>query len=695
MTAQVEPDMPDAGDIAELRERLREAEETLLAIRNGEVDAVVVHGPAGQQIYTLENADRPYRVLIEQMQEGAVTLGEEGTVLYCNERLASMIGERRETLIGEPIDRFIHGNEVHAFHALLKRRGSVGRAAEFNLRTSHGDKLPVNISLVDLVIEDSAMRVLCGVVTDLTHSRERSHELAATNQQLASEIDERRRAEDSLQLALDVADMGTWDIDLGNDVASRSPRFDRIFGHVDREEQWSREALLALFFDEDQPKDVDAFAQVEQAGTIELERCIQRRNDGVSRWVQVRGRTYYRDGRPVRIAGVVTDITDRRQVEEQLRQAQKMEAIGQLTGGIAHDFNNLLMVVGGSLDMLEQRIEKSDRTSRYLAAARHGVERGARLNQQLLAFSRRQDLRVEAICIDDLIDGFENLLDRAVGEAVTVQIRHAADLWHCRTDPHQLETAILNLAINARDAMPQGGLLTLVTAMQSIGAAAARVIGAGVGDYVVVSVMDTGAGMTPELIGRVFEPFFTTKPVGKGTGLGLSQVYGFARQSGGFVTIDSEPGCGTTVGIHLPRTGKPVAVAPVVRAAIEIKGKGIILVVEDDPAVRTVASGLLEDLGYSVLEAESGREALQVVESGQPIDLVFTDVIMPGDLNGIDLVRELKARGCELPVLLTSGYTAQHFAPEEKLIQDLQLLRKPYSQVELSLAVRMVMNAQS
>jgi PAS domain S-box-containing protein len=694
MTAPHERATQDGSDIAELRERLREAEETLLAIRNGEVDAVVVHGPAGQQIYTLENADRPYRVLIEQMQEGAVTLGEEGTVLYCNERLANMVGVQRETLIGEPIDRFIHGNEVHAFHDLLKLRGSIGRAAEFNLRTHQGDKLPVNISLVDLVIEDAATRVLCGVVTDLTHSRERSHELAATNQQLASEIDERRRAEDNLQLALDVADMGTWDIDLASDVATRSARFDRIFGHLEADDAWSRDALLALFFGEDQPQDADPFAEVEQAGTIELERRIQRRNDGASRWIQVRGRTYYRHGQPVRIAGVVTDITERRQVEEQLRQAQKMEAIGQLTGGIAHDFNNLLMVVGGSLDMLEQRIEKSDRTSRYLAAARHGVERGARLNQQLLAFSRRQDLRVEAICIDDLIDGFENLLDRAVGEAVTVQIRHAADLWYCRTDPHQLETAILNLAINARDAMPQGGLLTLLTAMQSIDAPAARSLGAAAGDYVVVSVMDTGAGMTPELIDRVFEPFFTTKPVGKGTGLGLSQVYGFARQSGGFVTIDSEPGCGTTVGIHLPRTGKPAITAPEVRPAIEIKGKGVILVVEDDPAVRTVASGLLEDLGYSVIEAESGREALHLVESGQPIDLVFTDVIMPGDINGIDLVRELKARGSELPVLLTSGYTAQQIAPEE-LVKDLQLLRKPYSQVELSLAVRMVMNAQA
>jgi CheY-like chemotaxis protein len=367
-----------------------------------------------------------------------------------------------------------------------------------------------------------------------------------------------------------------------------------------------------------------------------------------------------------------------------------MEAIGQLTGGIAHDFNNLLMVIGGSLDMLDQRVAKSEKITRYLTAARHGVERGATLNQQLLAFSRRQDLRAETVCIDDLIDTFANLLDRAVGEAVTVKIEKAPELWYCRTDAHQLETAILNIAINARDAMPQGGTLTLKTTIRKLDAQAAAANDGNVGDYVAVSIADTGVGMTPDVVERVFEPFFTTKDVGKGTGLGLSQVYGFARQSGGFVSIDSHPGIGTTVSIHLPRTTSLEATEVVADTPVEVRGQGIVLIVEDDSDVRAIASSLLEDLGYSVLEAETGIEAMKLLDRGERIDLVFTDVIMPGEMNGIDLVRAMKLKHAGIPVLLTSGYTAQRIAMAE-MVEGLQLLRKPYTQVDLSLAVRSVM----
>ncbi|WP_158881014.1 PAS domain-containing sensor histidine kinase [Rhodanobacter sp. L36] len=681
----------DHAQLVELRDRLREAEETLEAIRNGEVDAVVVGGPAGQQVYTLENADRPYRVLIEQMQEGAVTLSEHGLMLYCNQRFATLVGAERESLIGEPIERFVVSTETSAFHRLMDSGRGARRSAEFMLQAADGSRVPVNVSIADLKVDAQMPRVLCGVVTDLTHSRERSHELAAANMQLASEIDERRRAEDGLQLALDAADMGNWELNLVNDVVTRSARYDQIFGYTAGERTWEWPTMLSQFLPDDREAVDVEFARAKRTGFIDFERRIRRVSDEAIRWVQIKGRTYYQDGKPVRIAGVISDVTDRRHVEEQLRQAQKMEAIGQLTGGIAHDFNNLLMVVGGSLDMLDQRIEKDEKTARYLAAARQGVERGARLNQQLLAFSRRQDLRVEAVCIEDLIGTFENLLDRAVGETITVHIERAPELWYCRTDPHQLETAILNLAINARDAMPQGGAITLRTRILQLDAQGAATSGAAAGDYVVVSLSDTGMGMPPDVVDRVFEPFFTTKDVGKGTGLGLSQVYGFARQSGGFVNIESQPGSGTTVFIHLPRTARPVAVETATHSTAEIKGKGVVLVVEDDNDVRAVASSLLENLGYSVLEAETGSDAMRLIERGGRIDLIFTDVIMPGDMNGIDLVRELKARHATIPVLLTSGYTAQRIASEE-LVKDLQLLRKPYNQVELSLAVRMVMN---
>jgi PAS domain S-box-containing protein len=679
----------DHSRLVELQERLREAEDTLDAIRNGDVDAVVVGGPNGQRVYTLENADRPYRVLIEQMQEGAVTLSDEGILLYCNHRFAALVGADREALMGESIERFLSGTEIGAFRRLMASDRGTGRSGEFTLFGANGP-VPVNVSIADLKSDPSIPSVLCGVVTDLTHSRERSHELAAANRRLASEIEERRRVEDSLQLALDAADMGHWDLDLVTDTVTRSARYDQIFGYADTVKAWGLPMMLSQFVLEDRDAVREEFLRAESSGSVEIEKRIHRLSDGATRWVQIKGRTFYVDGRATRISGVVSDITERRHVDEQLRQSQKMEAIGQLTGGIAHDFNNLLMVIGGSLDLLDQRIERDEKTARYLAAARHGVTRGATLNQQLLAFSRRQDLHTEAVCVEELLASFANLLDRAVGEAVTVHIEPAPAQWYCHTDPHQLETAILNLVINARDAMPQGGTLTLKTELRKLDRKAAAANGASAGEYVAVSLADTGVGMKADVLDRAFEPFFTTKEVGKGTGLGLSQVYGFARQCGGFVAIESHLGVGTTVLIHLPRAAAPGVAKAVEIPVLGVKGKGVVLVVEDDGDVRAVASSLLENLGYSVLDAKSACEALSLIESGERVDLVFTDVIMAGEMNGIDLMRKMKVAHPDIPVLLTSGYTAQRMAMGE-IAEDVQLLRKPYAQVDLSLAVQTVM----
>jgi PAS domain S-box-containing protein len=679
--------------VAELEARLREAEETLHAIRNGEVDAVVVGGPEGQQVYTLENADRPYRVLIEQMQEGAVTLSADGTVLYCNQRFAAIVNTPREAIIGRGVARFFDTMEIGSFNRLLERESGEGVSGEFTLNAPNGDRVPVNISLVDLKVEQRLPRVICGVVTDLTHNRRRSHELAAANERLASEIEERRRAEDSLQLALDAAGMGSWELDLATDTARRSLRHDQIFGHPFLLPTWGLKVALEQFVPEDRDGVARAFTAAETMGSIDLEARIRRAGDGAIRWVHIKGQTYYAGGKPARIAGVLADVTDRRAVEEQLRQAQKMEAVGQLTGGIAHDFNNLLMIIGGSLEMLSRRVTLDERTGRLFEAARQGVARGAKLNQQLLAFSRRQDLRKEVVCVDELIPTFEHLLDRAVGETVTVQIERAPEIWFCCTDSHQLQTAILNLAINARDAMPDGGTLTLATENRVVSEAVAARWGARGGDYVVVSVADTGIGMSSEILGRAFEPFFTTKEVGKGTGLGLSQVYGFAKQSDGFVTIRSEKGRGTTVSVHLPRTHQPKTEVHADQAATDSSedGHGVVLVVEDDPDVRATTSDLLRDLGYAVREAESGRSALAVIESGETVDLVFSDVIMPDGMSGVDLARELGTRRPGLPVLLTSGYMAQRVIPEA-LAKNLRLLRKPYTQLDLSQAIKESLN---
>ncbi|WP_458072297.1 ATP-binding protein [Rhodanobacter sp. BL-MT-08] len=679
--------------IADLEARLTEADETLEAIRTGEVDAVVIGGPEGQLIYTLENADRPYRLLIEQMQECAFTLGLDGTILYCNQRLSTLTGVRRETLVGRHLQDFVALADRPVFDQLLKRGSVAGRSAEISLVTTDWQtNVPVNMSVADMPIEAGMPDLLCGVITDLTRSRKRTDELAAANQQLANEIDERRRTEDKLRLALDAADMGNWDMDLLTGKTTRSSRFDQIIGDVGLG-NWTPQAAAQLFVDEDRRAVADAFANAMVSGVIDLEKRIRRRNDGSLRWVQIKGLTFYDEGRPVRIAGVVSDVTDRRLIDEQLRQAQKMEAIGQLTGGVAHDFNNLLMVIAGSLDLLESRLDGDAKTIRYLSTARHGVERGAKLNQQLLAFARRQDLRTESVDIGTLLRSFENLLDRAIGETIAVTIKDPPALLHARTDPHQLETAILNLAINARDAMPQGGALTVSTGVRTVRPKTAALNNTVAGDYVVVTVADTGTGMSPEVVSKVFEPFFTTKEVGKGTGLGLSQVYGFAKQSGGFVTIESVVGEGTSVSIHLPHAEAPDTSADQRPPTREVKGQGTILVVEDDDDVREIASSMLRELGYVVFETDRGNKALTLIESGAPIDLVFTDVIMPGDVGGIELAREIKTNYKHIPVLLTSGYTAQRFQTDD-MDEGLQILRKPYNRVDLSLAVKQAIGGE-
>ena len=677
------------AELADLRARLQEAEETLDAIRTGEVDAVVVGGPQGQQVYTLENADRPYRVLIEQMQEGALTLSDDGTVLYCNQRFAEIVAARREAIIGDAVRRFLNPGEHGAFATLLAQGKGAGASGEFTLRAADGTAVPVNISLVDLKVEEGISRVVCAVITDLTHNRRRSHELAAANAQLASEIEERRRAEDSLRLALDASGMGSWDYDVASQTMQRSPRHDEIFGYGALQPKWSLQDVLRHVDAADRRMVQAAFSQALASGAVEFEARIRRAGDGAVRWVNVKGQTYYDQARPIRVAGVVADVTDRRAVEEQLRQAQKMEAVGQLTGGIAHDFNNLLMIIGGSLDMLGRHIPSDSRSARLFDAARQGVARGARLNQQLLAFSRRQDLRAEVVSVDDLLPGFAHLLDRSMGEAVTVRVESAPGLWLCRTDPHQLETAILNLAINARDAMPDGGGLVLSLGNRAVTQEEAAAWAATGGDYVVVSVADTGTGMPPEVAARVFEPFFTTKEVGRGTGLGLSQVYGFAKQSDGFVSIQSTPGRGTMVSIHLPRTeeNRTEPAAPVILPNGPLTGAGVVLLVEDDSDVRATTSGMLRDLGYLVREAETARAALALAADGERVDLVFSDVIMPEGMSGIELARALRTTRPDLPVLLTSGYTAQRVIPEA-MSDALQVLRKPYTLAELSEAVR-------
>ncbi|HUD53317.1 CHASE3 domain-containing protein [Parvibaculum sp.] len=387
------------------------------------------------------------------------------------------------------------------------------------------------------------------------------------------------------------------------------------------------------------------------------------------------------------------DVTQRVRADAIIRQAQKMEAIGHLTGGIAHDFNNLLQIISANLDLLATDVQGSPRASGRLQNAISGVERGSRLTQQLLAFARRQPLDPRPLNLGRLLQEMTELLRRTLGERYDVEAVIAGGLWNTLIDPVQVENAILNLAINARDAMKDGGKLTIEVSNAVLDDAyAAEHEEVSPGQYVMLAVSDTGEGMPQDVMARVFEPFFTTKPEGRGTGLGLSQVYGFVKQSGGHIKIYSEIGHGTTVKLYLPRARRgQEAIQKPTLAPVE-GGTETILVVEDDAGVRAAATDLLKELGYSVLKAENADEALALIDSGARPDLLFTDVVMPGDMNTRDFARRAQILCPNLLVLFTSGYTQNAIVHNGRLDDDVFLLSKPYRREELARKVRGILD---
>lgn len=404
----------------------------------------------------------------------------------------------------------------------------------------------------------------------------------------------------------------------------------------------------------------------------------------------------FHDGEDQHFVGIIHDLSERKGAERALRQAQKMEAVGQLTGGVAHDFNNLLTVITGNLELLDMKLD--DDTQRdLLKEALEAADLGARLTDRLLAFARRSPLEPEVVDLNRLALGLTDMLHRTLGEAIDLSTALSTDLWQTMADPTQIETAIVNLAVNARDAMPNGGKLIIETRNAKIDEEyVANETGLVPGDYVQLSVSDTGTGMPPEVRDRVFEPFFTTKKAGRGTGLGLSMVYGFARQSGGHVTIYSEVDTGTTANLYLSRhDAQAQPKLPENEISCEPAPTGeLILVVEDDDRVRRLTLTRLKELGYEVLEAANGVDALGILDSHGPIDLVFTDLVMPGGMSGYDLCEQIRKTGYKSKLLLTSGY-AEELAHEDKLTSErLRILRKPYRQAELARSIRRALDDQ-
>jgi signal transduction histidine kinase len=406
------------------------------------------------------------------------------------------------------------------------------------------------------------------------------------------------------------------------------------------------------------------------------------------------------DGKTIGAYQFAYDVTERlraqerlRETEEALRHAQKLEAVGQLTGGIAHDFNNLLTGVMGSLDLLTISMQRGRHADapRYIKAAQGAVRRAASLTHRLLAYSRRQTLDPKPTDVNKLVTGMEELVSRTVGPHIRLEVVTSPGLWRALIDGPQLENALLNLCINARDAMPHGGHITIETANKWLDDHAAREREVEPGQYLALSVTDSGAGMTPEVITRAFDPFFTTKPLGEGTGLGLSMVYGFVRQSGGSVRIYSEVGRGTTVSLYLPRhlgEADADATLPPGTLAFSTGGRGNVLVVDDEPTVRMLAFESLKEYGYNVIEAADGPSGLRVLRSGTPLDLMITDVGLPGGMNGRQLADAARETRPALKIIFITGYAENAVMGSGQLPQGMQVLSKPFAIGDLVYRVR-------
>lgn len=526
-------------------------------------------------------------------------------------------------------------------------------------------------------------------------------QLQSFNEALQLKVSERglalQRSEQQFErLVAGATDCAIYMLNPEGYVASWNPGAERIKGY--RAEEIIGQHFSTFYTPEDRTNRVPqhALATAASQGKYESE-AWRIRKDGTRFWASVlidviRGQ----DGAVVGFAKITRDMTEKRAMQEQLHQSQKMEAIGQLTGGVAHDFNNLLTVILGNLDAIWRKAPVDDAwLRRAVEHATRGAQRAATLTQQLLAFARRQPLNPKPTDVNRLVTGMSDLIRRTLSEDISIETVLGGGLWWIDVDPHQLESALLNLAVNARDAMPAGGKLTIETANTHLDEGyASRFAEIAPGQYVVICVTDTGAGMSSEVLARAFDPFFTTKPLGEGTGLGLSQVFGFVKQSGGHIKLYSEVGEGTTVKIYLPRLMGEMVPADSEVTMIAPRGHSseVILVVEDDDDVRIYSTESLRELGFSVLEAQDGPSALRVLEHHPEVSLLFTDVGLPG-INGRQLVDEVHRRRPGLKVLFTTGYARNAIVHQGRLDPGVELLTKPFTRAQLAARVRDVLDA--
>jgi PAS domain S-box-containing protein len=608
----------------------------------------------------------------------------QGTIRRWSAGAERLFGWTRDEAIGQDVQVLLQtvlSEPRDVIRAALESKGVW--TGELTHRRRDTSQAPVSSQLVAVAVEGEREPLVIQVITEISEIKDIQADLATREAHLRSILD-------TVPEAMVV-------IDEDGRITSFSSAAERLFGYATEEVEGENVRMLMPNPHRDAHDGyISHYLKTGERRIIGFGRVVNgQRKDGTTFPMELAiGEAIANDRRI--FTGFIRDLTSRHKIEEELRQAQKMEAVGQLTGGIAHDFNNLLTVISGNLEMLEARLSDAGQRA-LLREAQEAAEDGAKLTGQLLAFGRRQPLSPKLADIGQLVSGFADLLRRAVGESVELRLVIEGGRNQTQVDGSQLQNALLNLALNARDAMPRGGLLTLEIGRVRLDVDYAQMYPeVRTGDYVVISVTDNGVGMSEEVKTRAFEPFFTTKQVGSGSGLGLSMVYGFVKQSGGHIQIYSEPGLGASVRLFLPVVGAAERQVDDTRAAADApapapRGDETILVVEDDPRVRRVTVGRLLSAGYDVVEASNGPEAIEILETHPDISLLFTDIVMPGGMHGGELAEAARKLRPDLKVLFTSGYAEPSIAGRE-LVNEESWLKKPYTAIELAVRLRQLLD---
>jgi PAS domain S-box-containing protein len=626
------------------------------------------------------------REVLNTAVDSVILIDAYGGIMMFNPACERLFGYSADEVIGLNVKLLMpspygeeYDHDIENFQQTGKRE-IIGSSREVAGLRKDGSTFPMDFSMSDVTQDGQSTFV--GLVHDLTHRVDVEQAL--------------RESAARLKAVVDTAVDGVILIDALGGVSMFNPACERLFGYSAHEVIGrSVRLLMPSPYREEYDRYFANFHQTGECAFIGIREVLGLRKDGTAFPIDFSMGEAKQDGESS-FVGVIHDLTDSKRTSEQLVQAQKMETVGQLSGGIAHDFNNLLTVIVGNAEFLGEQLSARPDLQRLAGDIARAGGRGAELTQRLLAFSRRQTLNPVEFDCNGLLESMRKLLRRTLREDIEVTTAFDADLATAFADPAQLDSAVLNLALNAQDAMPAGGRLTLTTANMSLNDDYQGVHPeVRPGEYIMIALTDSGEGMSKEVLDRVFEPFFTTKEVGKGSGLGLSMVYGFTKQSNGHVAIYSEPGLGTTVRIYLPAApGKAIAATVGSKTGPQAGATGgeTVLVVEDDQFVRSYAVNCLENLGYRVISAVDGNDALRKLASGSNADVLFTDIVMPGGVNGWELAERAVKMRPDLHVLLTSGYALETLAASGRLPPGMAILNKPYRKADLASRLREVLS---